>query len=39
MADLIEMPRWFLALALIAAGAVGGGACAAIDCLIRGRQQ
>lgn len=39
MADLIEMPPWFLALALIAAGAIGGGACAAIDLLIRGRQQ
>lgn len=39
MTALIEMPRWFLAIALLAAGAVGGGACAAIDLLIRGRQQ
>ena len=39
MRDLIEMPRWFLALTLLAAGAVGGGACAAVDLLIRGRQR
>jgi ABC-type uncharacterized transport system permease subunit len=39
MADLIEMPRWFLAVLVVTAGAVGGGICAAIDLLIRGRQQ
>jgi hypothetical protein len=39
MDRLIEMPPWFLALALLAAGAVGGGACAAIDLLIRGRRR
>lgn len=35
---LFEMPRWFLALLVIAVGAVGGGLIAAIDLLIRGRQ-
>ena len=41
MARLIEMPPWFLALALLAAGAVGGGASLAIDCLVQalGRRQ
>ena len=38
MRDLVEMPRWFLALVALAAGAVGGGACAAVDLLIRGRR-
>ena len=41
MSRPIQLPLRILALALnlIAAGAIGGGACAAIDLLIRGRQQ
>jgi hypothetical protein len=39
MGDLIEMPRWFLALLVVAAGALGGGASLAIDHLVtRGRR-
>jgi len=38
MSRPIQLPLRILALALLAAGAIGGGACAAIDCLIRGRR-
>ncbi|WP_272922326.1 hypothetical protein [Streptomyces sp. SID685] len=37
MNRLAEFPPWFLALALLAAGAAAGGTCAAIDCLIHTR--
>lgn len=39
MGRLIELPPRLLALLLVTAGAIGGGACAAIDLLIRGRQR
>jgi ABC-type uncharacterized transport system permease subunit len=35
MSRLIELPAWFLGLLVVVAGAVGGGACAAIDLAIR----
>ncbi|MEU6552054.1 hypothetical protein ABZ915_17485 [Streptomyces sp. NPDC046915] len=35
MARVIEMPPWFLALLVVTAGAIGGGACAAIDLAVR----
>lgn len=41
MSRLIELPAWVLALTVVAAGAIGGGACAGISCLVdhaRGRQ-
>lgn len=41
MEALQHLPLWWLWLALIAAGAVVGGACAAVSCLIdwaRGRR-
>ncbi len=38
MSRLIELPPWFLAVLVIVAGAIGGGASLAIDHLItRGR--
>ncbi|MFI9244198.1 hypothetical protein ACIGXF_16775 [Streptomyces sp. NPDC053086] len=37
MRRLIELPVWVLGLTVLAAGAVGGGACAAIDLAIRAR--
>lgn len=41
MDRLIELPVWVLALAVVTAGVIGGGACAGAFCLadvIRGRQ-
>ena len=41
MDRLIELPLWVLALTVLAAGAIGGGACAgalAVRDAIRGRQ-
>ena len=41
MTRRVELPLWALALAVVTAGAIGGGACAGIGCLIdrtRGRQ-
>ena len=35
MDRLNELPLWWLYLALVAAGAVGGGLCAAIDLAVR----
>lgn len=34
MARLIEMPTWFLAVLVVTAGAIGGGASLAIDHLV-----
>ena len=39
MRRLVELPLWALGLTVLGAGAIGGGACAAIDCLIRGRRR
>jgi ABC-type uncharacterized transport system permease subunit len=35
MDRLNELPLWWLYIALVAVGAIGGGLCAAIDLLIR----
>lgn len=39
MSRLIELPTWFLAVLVVTAGAIGGGACAAIDHLVRRAQR
>lgn len=42
MRRLVELPAWVLCLTVLAAGAIGGGACAGIGCLverIRGGRQ
>jgi hypothetical protein len=35
MERLNELPLWWLYIAMVAVGAIGGGICAAIDCLVR----
>ncbi|WP_432169784.1 hypothetical protein [Streptomyces sp. 1222.5] len=35
MRRLVELPLWAIGLTVIGAGAIGGGACAAIDLAIR----